>query len=79
MLPAPNAYSLDAMLGRTVRSSKRQAPQFSMTGRSKVGSFYEDHAKVRHGVTPDVVERTGVMSQRERGGVMLWRERMVML
>ncbi|KAK2188774.1 hypothetical protein NP493_123g07010 [Ridgeia piscesae] len=43
--PAPNAYSLDAMLGRTVRSSKRQAPQFSMTGRSKVGSFYEDHAK----------------------------------
>lgn len=43
--PAPNRYSVDPMLGKTIRSSKRQAPCFSMTGRSKVGSFCEDLAR----------------------------------
>lgn len=40
--PAPNNYSLPGMLGKTVQSSKKQAPCFSLTGRSKIGSFHED-------------------------------------
>jgi len=43
--PAANSYSLPNMLGKTVQSSKNQAPQFSMTGRSKTGSFHEDLQK----------------------------------
>ncbi|KAK2143268.1 hypothetical protein LSH36_858g00031 [Paralvinella palmiformis] len=44
-VPAPNAYTLDSMLSKTVRSSKRQAPTFIMTGKNKVGSFCEDLPK----------------------------------
>jgi hypothetical protein len=34
------------MLGKTIQSSKRQAPSYTVTGRSKVGSFHEDLQKV---------------------------------
>jgi len=43
--PAPNNYSLPGMLGGTVQSSKRQAPCYSLTGRSKIGGFHEDLQK----------------------------------
>lgn len=43
--PAPNSYSLPGMLGRTVQSSKKQAACYSLTGRSKTGSFHEDMQK----------------------------------
>ena len=45
-VPAPNAYTLDSMMSRTVRSSKLQAPTFIMTGKTKIGSFAEDLPKV---------------------------------
>ena len=43
--PAPNYYSMPGMLGKTVQSSKKQAPAYTLTGRSKVGSFHEDLQK----------------------------------
>nr|AGI41309.1 outer dense fiber protein 3 [Cerebratulus lacteus] len=43
--PAANSYTPPAMIGKTVISSKRQAPCFSLTGRSKTGSFHEDLQK----------------------------------
>jgi len=43
--PAPNGYSLPQMIGKTSQSSKRQAPCYSLTGRSNVGAFCEDLAK----------------------------------
>lgn len=33
------------MLGKTIQSSKRQAPSYTVTGRSKIGSFHEDLQK----------------------------------
>lgn len=39
---APNAYGLPTMLGKTVQSVKKQAPMFTITGRSKRGGFDED-------------------------------------
>ena len=44
--PAANSYTLPNMLGATVQSKKRQAPVYSMTGRSKTGSFHEDLQRV---------------------------------
>jgi len=44
-IPAPNAYNPPSLIGRTVVSNKRQAPQPSIYGRSKTGGFYEDFAK----------------------------------
>jgi len=41
-LLAPNAYGLPGMLGKTVQSVKKQAPMFTITGRSKRGGFDED-------------------------------------
>jgi hypothetical protein len=43
--PAANSYCLPGMLGGTVQSGKRQAPCYSLTGRSKTGSFHEDLQK----------------------------------
>jgi len=43
--PAANCYTLPTMLGKTAQSGKRQAPCFSLTGRSKTGSFHEDLQK----------------------------------
>jgi hypothetical protein len=43
--PAANSYALPSMLGGTVQSGKRQAPCYSLTGRSKTGSFHEDLQK----------------------------------
>ncbi|KAK2169521.1 hypothetical protein LSH36_9g12036 [Paralvinella palmiformis] len=43
--PAANKYQLPGMLGRTIQSQKRQAPCYSLTGRSKTGSFHEDLQK----------------------------------
>jgi len=43
--PAPNSYQLPGMTGKTTQSSKRQAPVYSLTGRSKTGSFHEDLQK----------------------------------
>lgn len=43
--PAPNCYSLPGMTGKTVQSVKKQAPIFTMTGRSKRGGFDEDLQK----------------------------------
>lgn len=34
------------MLGKTVQSGKSQAPCYTVTGRSKIGSFHEDLQKV---------------------------------
>ena len=34
------------MLGKTVQSGKTQAPCYTVTGRSKIGSFHEDLQKV---------------------------------
>lgn len=42
---APNCYSLPGMTGKTVQSVKKQAPIFTMTGRSKRGGFDEDLQK----------------------------------
>ena len=44
---AANSYSLPYMIGKTVQSSKQQAPCYSLTGRSVVGAFCEDLAKVK--------------------------------
>jgi hypothetical protein len=46
--PAPNNYSLPGMLGKTIQSAKKQAPCYSLTGRSKIGSFHEDLQKVNY-------------------------------
>lgn len=43
--PAANYYTLPSMLGTTVQSSKVQAPNYSMTGRSKNGGFSQDLQK----------------------------------
>lgn len=40
--PAANCYTLPGMLGKTCQSGKPQAPGYSVTGRSKIGSFHED-------------------------------------
>ena len=45
-ISAANSYSLPYMIGKTVQSSKQQAPCYSLTGRSNVGAFCEDLAKV---------------------------------
>ena len=45
-VPAPNAYSLDTMTGKTVRSGKNQAPIFTMRPRYATGAFFEDLARV---------------------------------
>lgn len=37
--PSPNAYTIPTYIGSGARSS---APAYSMTGRSKIGSFHED-------------------------------------
>jgi len=41
--PAPNSYTVPNGMGRTI--FKRQAPIYSLTGRSKTGSFHEDLQK----------------------------------
>ena len=43
---ASNVYTLPGMLGKTVQSGKTQAPCYTVTGRSKIGSFHEDLQKV---------------------------------
>lgn len=43
--PAANAYTLDGMTGKTIRSSKRQAPVYTMRPKHNNGSFTEDLAK----------------------------------
>ena len=48
MLAAPNVYSLPNMLGQTKQSGVRQAPCYSLTGRSKIGGFHEDLQKVKN-------------------------------
>ena len=44
--PSPNAYTLPSLIGSNT-VSKRSNAAFSMTGRSKIGSFHEDLRKVR--------------------------------
>ncbi len=46
MILAPNNYSLDSMMGKTIRSGKSQLPIFTMRPKYKTGAFYEDLAKV---------------------------------
>lgn len=43
--PAPNGYTLPGMTGQTKQSGKKQAPIYSLTGRSKIGGFHEDLKK----------------------------------
>lgn len=43
--PASNTYTLPGMLGKTIQSGKTQAPCYTVTGRSKIGSFAEDLQK----------------------------------
>jgi len=54
--PAANSYCLPNMLGGTVQSAKRQAPCYSLTGRSKIGSFHEDMQKTPGPGAYNVVE-----------------------
>ena len=42
----PNRYEADPMTGKTVRSGKRTGPSHSLKGRTQVGAFHEDLAKV---------------------------------
>ncbi|KAF7643427.1 hypothetical protein LDENG_00239780 [Lucifuga dentata] len=42
--PGPDAYMLPSVLGPST-VAKTAAPTYSLCGRSKVGSFYEDHQK----------------------------------
>lgn len=44
-VPAPNAYTLDNMIGSTVRADKKQSAQFTMRPKTAVGNFCEDLAK----------------------------------
>lgn len=44
-IPASNCYTLPSVLGKTKQGGKRQAPCYSLTGRSKTGSFHEDLQK----------------------------------
>ena len=48
MIPflGPNSYQLPSMLGQTKQGGKVQLPIYSLTGRSKIGSFHEDLQKV---------------------------------
>ena len=43
---AANRYTLPQMIGSTVQSGKRQAPCYSLRGRTGTGSFAEDLARV---------------------------------
>jgi hypothetical protein len=53
---APNYYSLPGMLGKTIQSSKKQAPAYTVTGRSKIGSFHEDLQKVMRLLVPESIK-----------------------
>ena len=44
--PAPNAYTLPSMTGSGV-VGRQSSASYSLTGRSKIGSFHEDLKKVR--------------------------------
>lgn len=44
--PAPNAYTLPSMTGDRV-VGRQSSASYSLTGRSKIGSFHEDLKKVR--------------------------------
>lgn len=54
--PAPNNYTLTPMMGKTNTSGHKQAPIYSMKGRSKIGSFHEDLAKAPGAGTYNVCE-----------------------
>ena len=61
--PSPNSYSLPQLLGNKV-PCKHASAAFSMTGRSKTGSFAEDLAKTPGPghykiLDPNVVKRRG--------------------
>ena len=45
--PAPNQYTLPNLTGGKV-PNKYSSSAYSLTGRSKIGSFHEDMQKVRH-------------------------------
>ena len=47
--PAPNAYGLPNILGPKA-VGKRSYPAYTMTARSKIGSFHEDLQKVWYNV-----------------------------
>ncbi|PIO34127.1 hypothetical protein AB205_0220010 [Aquarana catesbeiana] len=53
--PGPTTYTLPSMLGPKI-INKSSAPNFSMTGRSKIGSFHEDLQKTPGPGTYRVVE-----------------------
>lgn len=53
--PGPNRYTLPENLGSKV-VGKRSAPAYSMTGRSKIGSFHEDFQKTPGAGTYKVVD-----------------------
>jgi hypothetical protein len=46
--PSPNSYTLPSLIGSNI-VGKRSNAAYSMTGRSKIGSFHEDLRKVRRG------------------------------
>ena len=43
---APNAYTVDGMIGRTIRSGKPQAPIYSLVFKNEMFDFCFDWAKV---------------------------------
>lgn len=53
--PSPNSYTLPAVLGSKA-VGKMSAPSYSMTGRSKIGSFHEDLQKTPGAGTYKVVD-----------------------
>ena len=46
-MPGPNQYTVDPMLGRTIRGGKKSAPAHSLVGRTDHGAFCEDLAQVQ--------------------------------
>ena len=44
--PSPNSYTLPSLIGSNI-VGKRSNAAYSITGRSKIGSFHEDLRKVR--------------------------------
>jgi len=54
--PAPNNYTMPGMVGKTVMSSKKQAPSYSLSGRMNIGSFTEDMQKAPGPGTYNIVD-----------------------
>ncbi|XP_050390130.2 outer dense fiber protein 3 [Patella vulgata] len=73
--PGPNAYNLPTMIGPCKQGGKSEAPMYSLTGRSKIGSFHEDLQKTP-GPSHYPVVNTGVYKNKPPGYSMTSRNAM---